>query len=179
MQELQLRPMTDDEFDAYRARLIPEHAAARVGAGEWGAHEAQGLATKAVNDLLPAGLETPGMLLLTAKTPDGNVLGYLWLAVNQSISPSRAYIYYIDIVPEQRGKGYGRTLLHAAELESAQYGAEVIALNVFATNAVARSLYSASGYEITSLTMRKKLSPESGTGVAQHEWQGSRRTGGA
>jgi hypothetical protein len=35
MEELQLRPMTEDEFDAYRARIIPDYAATRVGAKDW------------------------------------------------------------------------------------------------------------------------------------------------
>ena len=157
MEELQLRPMTEDEFDAYRARIIPDYAATRVGAKDWEADEAASLAAKAMDDLLPAGLDTPGMLLRTAETPDGHVLGHLWLAVNRPDSPGRAWIYYIDIVQEHRGKGYGHTLLQAAERESARHGAKIIGLNVFATNTVARSLYDASGYAITSIAMRKEL----------------------
>jgi GNAT superfamily N-acetyltransferase len=120
MDQLQLRPMTVAEFETYQARLVPGYAAEHVRAGDWTADEAEALAAGQVNDLLPAGPDSPGMLL-------------------------------------HQGKGYGRALLQAAEQQAARHGSKAIGLNVFGTNTVARRLYESSGYQITSMNMRKEL----------------------
>jgi ribosomal protein S18 acetylase RimI-like enzyme len=156
MTELRLRPVTAAEFDAWRARLIPDYAADKVRAGDWSAQEAESLAAEQTDSLLPAGAQTPGMLLLAAETPDGEPVGVVWVALDRG-RPGAAWIYDIEVRPEQRGKGYGRSLLQAAEQHSAQHGATEIGLNVFGSNAVARSLYESSGYEITAINMRKRL----------------------
>jgi ribosomal protein S18 acetylase RimI-like enzyme len=161
MTELRLRPVTAAEFDAWRARLIPGYAADKVRAGDWSEAEAESNATEQTDNLLPAGAETPGMLLLTAETPEGELVGVVWVALDRD-RPGAAWIYDIEVHPEQRGKGYGRALLQAAERYSAQHGATEIGLNVFGPNAVARGLYESSGYEITAINMRKRLTDQDG-----------------
>ena len=100
------------------------------------------------------------MLFLTAETAAGDLVGHVWVALDSRPgSGSGAWIYDIEIEEGQRGHGYGRALLRAAEREVASHGVEVIGLNVFGANTVARSLYKSSGYEITALQMRKRLSP--------------------
>lgn len=157
MEDLQLRQMTAAEFDAFRARLIPGYAAEHVRAGDWSPDEAEGLAAEQMDFLLPAGPETPGMLLMSAETDDGDLVGLVWIALQHLGSPGSSWIYYIEIAPGHRGRGYGRALLRAAEQHSARHGAHAIGLNVFGANAVARSLYESSGYEIMSMNMRKEL----------------------
>lgn len=161
MTDLRLRPLTAAEFDAWRARIVPAYAAEKVAAGDWTAEEAEGLAAGQTDSLLPAGIHTPGMLLLAADTLDGEQVGAVWVALDRA-RPGAAWIYYIEVRPEQRGKGYGRALLRAAEQYSARYGATEIGLNVFGPNAVARSLYESSGYEITAVNMRKRLAGQEG-----------------
>jgi ribosomal protein S18 acetylase RimI-like enzyme len=155
MDGLQLRSMTVAEFETFRARLVPEYAAAHVRAGNWAAGQAETLAARQLDDLLPAGPDTPGMLLLVASTSGGEPVGLVWVALDRR--PGEAWIYDIQVNPEQRGKGYGRALLQAAEQEAAQHGSKAIGLNVFGTNTVARQLYESSGYEITAINMRKQL----------------------
>ena len=75
MDQLQLRPMTVAEFETYQARLVPGYAAEHVRAGNWTADEAEALAAGQVNDLLPAGPDSPGMLLLMASTSAGEPVG--------------------------------------------------------------------------------------------------------
>ena len=58
----------------------------------------------------------------------------------------------------QRGKGYGRALLRAAEEETLRNGVPTLGLNVFGRNHVARKLYESSGYSITQIAMSKELS---------------------
>ncbi len=159
VKEIRLRPVTTAEFEAWRARAIPWYTAAHQRTGGWSAEQAKSLAERKTDKLLPAGPETPGMLLLSAETRDGAPLGMVWIALDHP-SAGSAWIYDIEILQEHRGKGYGRALLQAAEQESAKHGITEIGLNVFGTNVVARSLYDSSGYEVTATQMRKRLAAD-------------------
>jgi GNAT superfamily N-acetyltransferase len=59
------------------------------------------------------------MLLLAAETAIvfSALIGTVWVAL-EGEGTSGAWIYQIEIVPEQRGHGYGRALLRAVELRS-------------------------------------------------------------
>ena len=57
-----------------------------------------------------------------------------------------------------RGRGYGRAAMLLAEDEARRRGLRRIDLNVFAGNAVARSLYGSLGYQERSVYMSKSLS---------------------
>lgn len=148
--------MTSDEFDAYRARSISGYAAVHVAAGDWAPENAQRRAARDTDQLLPAGVDTSGMLLLVAETEELGLIGTAWLAVDAP-DKSGAWVYDIEIVPERRGEGHGRVLLEALEQLAAEHGATTMGLNVFGDNAVARSLYESSGYRTASLVMRKTL----------------------
>ena len=156
MERFRLRPMTAAEFAAYRARLIPSYAAEHVEAGDWDPDRAEELSARAIDDLLPAGPQTAGMLMLMAENGEGEQVGNVWIALDRP-RPGAAWIYYIEVSPGQRGKGYGRTLLNAAEEAAAQHGITAMGLNVFGSNAVARKLYESNGYQVASLVMQKPL----------------------
>lgn len=156
--EVRLRPMTAAEFDALRSPLVSEYAADHVRAGNWSADEGPTRAAEALQQLLPQGVDTPGMLLLIASDAAGERIGHLWLALEQrGGSGSLGFIYDIQVDSAHRGKGYGRALLNAAEVEAARHGADAMGLNVFGLNHVARRLYESADYEVTTITMRKKL----------------------
>ena len=157
VEPLRLRPMTTVEFAAFRDRVSPAYAADKVRAGAWADDQAEALAASQTAELLPEGPDTPGMLLLTADDSTGQPVGLIWVALDRP-RPGEAWIYYIEINPEQRGKGHGRALLQAAEQQAAAHGAAWIGLNVFGGNAVARNLYESSGYQVTEINMRKELS---------------------
>jgi ribosomal protein S18 acetylase RimI-like enzyme len=159
---LRLRPMTAAEFSIWRARIIPGYAVGHVQAGVWSAGEADSRAAKLICNLLPAGVETPGTLLLSAEAPDGSSVGMVWLMLDRP-RPGAVWIHNIEIFADHRGKGYGRELLEAAERHSVEHGAKEIGLNVFGGNTVARSLYESSGYEISSLQMRKRIAGTAST----------------
>jgi ribosomal protein S18 acetylase RimI-like enzyme len=161
MTDLRLRPATDAEFGAWRARHNAQYAAEKVAAGDWTAGEADSLAAEQTDHLLPEGPRTPGMLVLTSETPEGEPVGMAWVALDRD-RPGAAWIYHIEVSSGQRGKGYGRALLRAAEQYSARHGATEIGLNVFGPNTVARRLYESSGYEITAINMRKQLAAQDG-----------------
>ena len=159
MDDLELRPMTEAEFTAFRSGLISSYAADKTQAGEWTPEEAQQRSAREFDDLLPDGRQTTGMLLLAALTPAGEPVGSVWIALRPGQSAASAWIYDIVVSAEHRGQGNGRALLAAAEREAARHGAAEIALNVFGANTVARGLYESSGYEVTALQMRKPLEP--------------------
>jgi len=157
MAELELQPMTEAEFAVFRAGLITSYAADKAAAGEWPPAEAEQRAALETDGLLPGGLATPGMLLLTARTPGGEPVGSVWVALRLGQPAGGAWIYDIVVAPEHRGQGYGRALLAGAEREAARRGATTIGLNVFGSNTVARTLYESAGYEVTALQLRKPL----------------------
>ncbi len=52
---MQLVPMTDAEFTAYLAVLLPDYAAEHVRAGNWTAEEAEEKAAAQTREILPDG----------------------------------------------------------------------------------------------------------------------------
>lgn len=149
--------MTSTEFNQLRSRIVREFAAEQVNAGNWHTQDAEQLAAKELRRLLPEGLATPGMLLLTA-TIDDTIFGHVWIATAIPDAPEgEAWIYDIAVKDDLQGRGYGRQLLRAAERTAKEYGATALGLNVFGTNDVARSLYESSGYEVKTLQMHKPL----------------------
>ena len=154
MSDLRLRAMTASEFDVFRARSEVGYAQAHVEAGDWDAEHAAQRAKEETQSLLPAGLDTPGMLFVTAEADA--VVGRAWVALQQG-ARAGAWIFDIEIDAEHRGRGHGRALLEAVEQLARERGAHAIGLNVFARNEVASNLYRKAGYETTSLHMRKAL----------------------
>lgn len=155
MSDLLVRGMTPDEFDAYRRRSVSTFAAERVRAGDWCPDQALELAEKETDGLLPDGVQTPGMVLLVGESA-GQLVGIVWAGP----APRRGagwWIYDIEVVPDKRGRGYGRALLEAAEHEIRCRGGDTVGLNVFGSNDAARRLYESSGYALTSAQMRKPL----------------------
>lgn len=155
MEQLRLRPMTAAEFKSYRARAIRVRAADHVQAGDCDPGQAETLAAGEADDLLPAGLQTVGMLLLVAEAGNGEQVGQVWIALNGS-RPYNAWVYDLQISPERRGEGYGRALLQATEEQARRHGATVIGARVSSANTVIRSLLESSGWNVT-LVMRKPL----------------------
>ncbi len=157
MPEVRLRPMTDAEFSVFRAEAIREYAAERVKAGELRPDEAEARSAEQTDALLADGVRTEGMLLVVAESEAGEVVGSAWVALGAEGRNADAWIYAIEVASGARGRGYGRALLASLEHEVAARGGASIALNVFGANRTARSLYESSGYEVTSLHMRKGL----------------------
>ncbi len=162
MGDLQIRAMTQEEFSSYRRRAISEYAAELVRAGASTEEQAEQQATKETDASLPDGADTREMALLVGQTA-GEVVGLVW------VGPAPAdragwWIYDIEVVPAQRGRGYGRALLEAAEHEAQRRGGRSIGLNVFGGNDVALGMYESSGYEVAAIQMQKRFASSSGPG---------------
>lgn len=148
--------MSDAEYAEFRPRAVETYAQAQLDAGEWSTTNARERAETSTSELLPDGAATEGMRLLVAETQDGTTVGHVWIALAGAQRPT-AWIYDIEVLGSERGKGYGGALLAAAEELVRDEGGDAIGLNVFGANRVARRLYETSGYEVTSLQMRKEL----------------------
>ncbi|AXB47743.1 GNAT family N-acetyltransferase [Amycolatopsis albispora] len=156
MRAVELVPMTEEEFTAYREHVIVAYAEAKVHAGNWPAQDARRLSEEAHEQLLPAGLVTSVNHIYTARD-GGRVVGTLWFAERDGESGRLAYLYNIEVHREQRGKGYGKAMMAALEDEVAKLGLDTIQLHVFGDNTTARSLYAGAGYAETNVVMSKRL----------------------
>ena len=67
------------------------------------------------------------------------------------------YIYYILINEPERGNGFGKQAMLAAENYVKSQNGKWIALNVFGFNTNARKLYESLNYETRSINMRKEI----------------------
>ena len=87
-------------------------------------------------DCLKAGY--PGIIA----SSEGEMVGYAML----SVAAGESHLLNLCVSPEYQGRGFGRQLLHRVFIEAAQKGAQVMFLEVRASNSVARSLYLESGF---------------------------------
>lgn len=152
-----IRPMTQDEFDELRPRLVGQYAADHVQVNGGSEDDAAVEAERAAATFLPQGVNTPNMLLFTAEVEKAHV-GLLWLGLNNRLGiADTAWIYLIEVAPERRGEGRGRALLAFAERTVSERGIASVGLNVRGHNAVALRLYDSAGYATVTQQMRKSL----------------------
>jgi ribosomal protein S18 acetylase RimI-like enzyme len=150
MPEAALRPMTDDETAAYAASQLDVYVTARVSAGE------SESAAREVASAQFVEFPAPGHRLHAIV--DGGVrVGALWLGPAANRSAEIEWIFSVEVLPEFRGRGYGKAAVRLAEEDARAHGAVELALNVFHDNATARGLYRSAGFEVRSEQMGKRL----------------------
>ena len=155
---LKLQPMTEAEFDTYKAWEIEDYAAEIARSFRLPQDEARAAAIRDIDGALGQGLASPNQLLynLVLDAEDGEKrLGYLWIDVDSQ--KKRCYIYDIYLHPEFRGQGWGRKTLELLETMLKEQGIARISLNVFAHNSTAQALYRKMGFEVTNMRMQKWL----------------------
>jgi len=140
---LGLRPMTPRQFDAFIAVQGVSYADTMVEAG-LSREAADERSRTQMAALLPSGQDSPGMEFFHGWVGE-TVVGSLWLNVDQPM----AFVYDVEVVEEQRRRGYGAALMNAAAIWSREHGHPVLGLNVFAHNAGAKALYDKLGYRVT------------------------------
>src|SRR5579872_873826 len=98
--------------------------------------------SKAENDwkqLLPKGLASANQFLYAVEDESGARVGDLWWARRETqFEGTHAFVYAIEILPEFRGRGYGREAMLLFEDEARAHGLTHLGLNVFGGNEVAR-----------------------------------------
>ena len=152
-----LRPITDEEFIAWKEAVIPGYAQDKVDSGQWPAVTAVALSRKEYEDLLPQGRTTESNYIYTVLSADGRAVGTLWIAAKDRAKKRIAYVYDILIWPEHRRRGHALRAFQALEIEAARLGLSGIALHVFGHNHAAHALYVKLGYVATNISMFKAL----------------------
>jgi ribosomal protein S18 acetylase RimI-like enzyme len=150
-----LRPMTPEEFTTFRAEGLEDYAHERARNLNHPIEEERAEATRQYDHLLPDGVGSPGQRLWSVLDGAGAVVGSLWVALKDGAT--HAFIYYIVINADQRGKGYGKATLDALDATLKPLGVTHIGLNVFADNPIAQRLYARQGYTITNYSMQKQI----------------------
>ncbi|MEU4105641.1 GNAT family N-acetyltransferase [Streptomyces tanashiensis] len=150
------RPVTEAEFEEWSAKSRAAFAQSWI---DRGVPEEQALA-KAEDSgrrFLPQGLATPGATISVA-VRDGQVVGFLWVGrLEREPGKGTGFVFEVEVVEEQRGKGYGRGLMLLAEHIALEAGERLIELHVFAGNTPAIRLYESLGYRTTLVNSAKPL----------------------
>jgi ribosomal protein S18 acetylase RimI-like enzyme len=142
------------DLAAWIVRSRADYIDERVAAGDT-LDEATANADASFERTFPGGSPGPGQLVRRVMSASEQI-GWLWIGPFGS-DPMRWWIWDIVIEEELRGRGYGRQAMVLAEELARAHGATSLGLNVFAHNAVARSLYASLGFEESSIQMRKAL----------------------
>jgi GNAT superfamily N-acetyltransferase len=141
---LELRPMAQDEFDAYMEISVDGYAAELAAAGMT-REAAAARSREQMDELIPSGLDSPDMSFFTAWSGETPV-GRLWIFTGEPM----AFVYDVEVHEAQRRKGYGAGIMNAGAIWCRDLGHPAIGLNVFAHNPHARALYDKLGYRVTN-----------------------------
>lgn len=153
---LRLIPMTENEFETYLEKTIPEYAAENVRAGYWSKEGALERSRNSYLKLLPDGVKTENNYLFQIQIEaTGENIGILWM--KHELPRPHGFVFDIRLEESYRGKGYGKQAMLAIEGIGKSLGIETIGLHVFAHNPAAMQLYKNLGYEVTSQNMVKRL----------------------
>ena len=153
--------MTQEYFEAYVERSIPDYAAEHVRAGNWEESQALEKARASYQELLPDGLATKDHFLYTIEgDSEKGTAGLLWFAVDRSGARPKAFVYDLFVEESCRRKGYAQAAMLEMEDKLRAMGVTRVALHVFGHNPGAMSLYRRIGYETADLIMAKEVKPE-------------------
>lgn len=156
--ETELVPMDAPAFRAFVEQTAVEYAADKVASGQWRASDAEAMARRELDELLPQGLATPGHRLFTlCDAESGDAVGTLWIAEQVRGGRTIAYVYDIAVAPAHRRRGHAARAFEALEAMVRELGWEGIALHVFGHNDGARALYEGLGFRPTNIHLFKEV----------------------
>jgi len=141
---LEVRPMTEARFAAFRAEMIRGYAADMASSGTLPATEAAVRAAAQTDQTLPEGLNTANHTFLCLHA-GGEEVAVNWLCHHRE--PGASWVYGVEVSERHRGRGYGRAAMIAGEQATLAAGDTHLSLNVFGSNAVATRLYERLGYQ--------------------------------
>jgi GNAT superfamily N-acetyltransferase len=141
---LEVRPMTEARFAAFRAEVIRGYAADIASSGTLPAADAAVRAATQTDETLPDGLNTANHAFLCLHAGAEEV-AVNWLCHHRE--PGASWVYAVEVSERHRGQGYGRAVMIAGEQAALAAGDTHLSLNVFGSNAVATRLYERMGYQ--------------------------------
>ncbi|MDQ3067813.1 MAG: GNAT family N-acetyltransferase [Actinomycetota bacterium] len=149
---ISLRPLRADEYGAWDVAHRAEYLRGLVEHVGMPSARAEAKVSRDIEHVLPHGLATPDTWIWAVEEDDRHV-GTLFAGLREG----GAWLYDITIAADERGKGYGRAAMTALEDEVRGLGYDLIGLNVWGGNEVARGLYRSLGWAEESVHMRKAL----------------------
>ena len=153
---IRLESIAESAFKDFLEAILPPYIEERSAADHVSKTVAEQFAHRQNAELLPRGYHTPGHYF--ARIIDGVTnlaVGTTWFRLDAS--SGQAYIYYIAVPPEHRRRGYASAAINAVAHLARSKGCARLALNVFARNEPAQSLYRKLGFRVVSLHMNKPL----------------------
>lgn len=154
-QRLRLTVMTAQEFEGWRDGLSGDFAD-ELGATGLSDDDASDQAELTLNRLLPQGLRTPDNLLWSVRE-DADLVGVAWMMLRKRSSSTEAVVRDLYIEQRARRQGRGRALLQILEREARERGAAHLSFRFFGRNTAAKSMCDSLGFEVSSVTMYKRL----------------------
>ena len=156
-----LSPMSEASYERYLAVAIPAYANDNVESGRWDKTDALERSRAAHEKLLPDGIDTDKNYLFDIRhNQEDQVVGYIWVCVDDTYHAKTAFIFDLEIFEEYRRKGFARSALLNVEDFLKEMDVVSLGLHVFHYNDAARTLYSELGYDTVSMNMQKALSKE-------------------
>jgi len=157
LDQIDLEPMTKEQFEAWLPGSVADYAAEHVASGRWSREESLERSREEHARLLPQGPATPGHRVWSiVRSSDREPVGMLWIQVMDKPTP-RAFIFNIEIDARFRRRGYAMQAMTKLEEEAKRLGLDSIGLHVFGHNTAARPLYEKLGYVATNINMSKHL----------------------
>lgn len=154
MKQIELRPISPEEFEHWRVASRKKYAAEKEKSGLT-KEAAKAEAERSFSTLLPEGEKTPRHHIYTlVESASGEAVGTLWWNHKED---NTSWIYDIVLKEEFRGRGYGRATMQLAEADMRAKGVRRMGLHVFGHNLIAQNLYRSLGMEVTNLVMQKDL----------------------
>lgn len=153
---INLVPMTESDYRAYLAAVIPDYAADLMKSRHLPEQEALERARQSYSEALPQGLQTPGNFVSKLVNEADEVVGFLWYWQNDK-RPGVAFIYDLEIYAPFRRRGYASQAMTALEAHARPKGVTRLELHVFGHNTAARELYKKMGYAEIDVQMAKEI----------------------
>jgi ribosomal protein S18 acetylase RimI-like enzyme len=151
-----LRPLRDDEFEAWLPLMRSGYADSMVTHAGMAPEAARAKAAVDAEQLFPGGRQSSDQAVFAIEA-GGERVGNLWVSERDSEHGRILWIFDVDVDEGFRGRGYGRAAMLFAEEEARRRGLGGVALNVFGGNEVARSLYRSLGYAERAVFMHKAV----------------------
>lgn len=118
---------------------------------------ARKIAEDNLNQDLPENEMTKDHFLYEIRNSSEDKIGHLWLTNREFFGKRSLFISDIFIYPKYRGHGLGKQTLNWVANEAKRLGFSEVSLHVFGSNAGARRLYEALGFQATSIHMAKQV----------------------
>lgn len=153
---ISLRPMRDDEFDAFFEYELETGIISTAEDFELDLERAREAVTPRLTKMLEMRLETPDTYFFIVERVDEaetQEIGYVWFSIRRD--EHFAWLDSIELYEGFRGKGYGGQVLACIEQELSKQDIHSLSLHVSDNNPIALKLYKKSGFKFTGHYMKR------------------------